>query len=134
QEKEAAKYLRQRNKRERETGQSSMDAYAENRDRPASTLVQGFGALSKIEERTPEEVNEKERLYERLRGSGTSWWTYRVACDLWTAAFFLPRRIPDSTGDQVPTTDTVRRALSQPNALPGRLVGEAMALVQQHPY
>jgi len=47
-EKEAAKYLRQRNRRERETGQSSMDTYADTRSRLASTLVEGFSLIGII--------------------------------------------------------------------------------------
>jgi hypothetical protein len=128
--KAAASAYRKRNKQERE-GQLALAAAAE----PPKELAEEFRTLGTLEERTPAEVEAKEGLYESLRGSGSDWWRLKVACDLWTYAFFAPLRPPGPDGvDRVPTTDAVRRYLLQPQAANAQLLGEAVGYSQEHPF
>jgi len=69
-------------------------------------------------------VAEKARRYRELRSRLEC---QRLACDLWTAAFFW-----DLTGGDPPTTDAVRRALENPSTLRGDLAGRARELAERH--
>ena len=121
-----ARGLRKRNKEER-AGQQRLDG-ALQALREQST--RGFAALSAAEERTPDDVQAMETRYERLRRRGTSWWDFKVGCDLWTHAFFAPL----TEGELVPTTADVRRAVAQPNALHASLAGAAVGWSAKHPF
>lgn len=122
--------LKKRNARERDAGQASLDAFFGAT--PDHDVGAQLAALLAREQRSATEVRETQARYEAARGPGTSWWTQKVACDLWTAAFFLPLQSPDATGNfLVPTTATVRRYLEQPGAAYGPLVGKAVAASQE---
>ncbi|MBI3979116.1 MAG: hypothetical protein HY331_13105 [Chloroflexi bacterium] len=128
----AATYYKRRNKEERT--QHSLDAFGVVPESP-STLAPDFRELASLDERTPADVAAKKELYESLRAQGTKWYTDKIACDLWTAAFFTPLHLPEGFApDVVPTTDTVRRYLAQPAAAHGQLVGQAVAIATQHPF
>ncbi len=88
-----------------------------------------FRSLGLAEERTPYQVHQKEKAYEQLR-SGGDWWDDRVACDLWTAAFFLPIR----PGCELPTSSTVEDYLANPRSASGQLVAAAVGVSQKHPF
>ncbi len=88
-----------------------------------------FRSLGLAEERTPYQVHQKEKAYQRLR-SGADWWRDKVACDLWTAAFFLPIR----PGRELPTSSTVEDYLANPPGASGQLVGAAVEVSEQHPF
>ncbi|GMU40133.1 MAG: hypothetical protein AMXMBFR23_09990 [Chloroflexota bacterium] len=122
--KSAATAYRKRNREERQQASEGFQLGLGERSDMAlpESLAERFEALGGLDERTPDEVHEKERLYQSLR-SGEQWWTYKTACDLWTAAFFAPLRKGES--GQVPTTRIVRHALREPKALDGRMVGAA---------
>jgi hypothetical protein len=69
-------------------------------------------ALSHRDERTPEDVAEKEREYATLINS-PAMQNLEHACNAWTAAFFVPLRMPEYRGrDLVPTSATVWERLS----------------------
>ena len=132
--KEAAKYYRNRNKRERE-GQFSLPVGAAPADEGRETLAREFDALAQQEEQTPGDVAAKEELYESLRGPGGKWYDLKVACDLRTYAFFAPLRHAGTDHiDHVPTTSDVRGYLLRPNAANGALVGEAVGFSQEMPF
>ena len=129
-ERSVATALRKRNARERETGQASLDAYFGAALDPE--IATQLASLLAREQRSATEVRETQVRYEALRGPGTDWWTQKEACDLWTAAFFLPLQQADGTGNfLVPTTATVRRYLEQPGAAYGPLVALAVTASQE---
>ncbi|MGH8012604.1 MAG: Eco57I restriction-modification methylase domain-containing protein, partial [Candidatus Binataceae bacterium] len=69
-------------------------------------------ALSHRDERTPEDVAMKEREYAALVNS-PAMQNLEHACNTWTAAFFVPLRMPEFRGrDLVPTSGTVWERLS----------------------
>ena len=128
--KAVASSYRKQNKQERE-GQLRLDV-GELPD-AAAELAPEFAVLAVQAERTPDDVHAKEELYEELRGRGGQWWKYKVACDLWASAFFTPLRPADgSQPSLVPTTDTVRRFLAQPDAAHGQVIGHAVGLSQEY--
>ena len=82
-----------------------------------------YESLSDLDEVSAADVRAKGDLYEQLRGDRTDWYTLKVACDLWTAAFFMPKQSTELlAGDSVPTTGTIRRWIEN-RALDGRLTG-----------
>ncbi len=131
--KAAAAYLLKRNRAERLTGQTSLD-FGPAITSVSSDLAAQFAMLGLLEERTADQVREKQARYEALRGRA-DWWTEREACDLWTAAFFLPKRSQDARGQfPVPTTLTVRDHLTGRSPAHGLLVGQTVALSEQLPF
>ena len=121
--KSAARGLRDLNRRER-AGQAGLRAF--DPEALERQLAPHFAALGELEEVTPEDVHAKEQLYTRLRSGGTEWWRLRVACDLWTHAFFAPLRAQIGGGQQeLPTTVLVKEALAGTNEHP---VAEAKAM------
>ncbi len=123
--KKVATAYRKRNKEEK-GGQLPLGMAPPKQD--AGQLARDFHTLAEMEERSPADVQAKEGLYESLRGRGGDWWDRKVACDLWTWAFFAPL-VPAKDGitDGVPTTGTVRNYLLQPRAASGQMVGRAVA-------
>ena len=96
-------------------------------------LASDFQTLATLEEKNPREVTAKEKIYEQLRHAPT-WEKMKNACDLWTAAFFLPLESSnDFTMEGVPTTQTIRQLLST-NTVNGQLMGLAMAISHNHTF
>ena len=110
----AAPQYRKRNRLERK-GQTALPTLQP----AADAMATEWAAFSGLEERSPAEVKAKEDLYQDLRGLDTPWWQQKVACDLWTYAFFAPLQ-PQTSGrpDTVPTTDNVRQALANRSTKP----------------
>ena len=111
--KKAATQYRNRNRLERK-GQTALRT-----PQSANAMATEWAAFAGLEERSPAEVKAKEDLYQDLRGPDTPWWQQKVACDLWTYAFFA-RLQPQTSGrpDTVPTTDNVRQALANRSTEP----------------
>ncbi|MCH8288948.1 MAG: N-6 DNA methylase, partial [Candidatus Marinimicrobia bacterium] len=132
--KSAAKEYRKRNQEEKKKEQQlSLGGPAEHEGVPA-TLAEDFETLGLLAERTPDEVQAKEDLYESLRGRATDWWKMKVACDLWTAAFFMPLQPEDALNlERVPTTGTIRRHLESNSAHP-TLIGQAVEIAHKHAF
>jgi hypothetical protein len=104
--KSAAKHYRQLN-RETKNDCPTLQLFK----LPENTIG-ALEALSQRDERTPDDVAEKEREYDRLVNS-PAMQHLENACNAWTAAFFLPLRLPEFRGrDLVPTTSTVWERLS----------------------
>ena len=127
----AARGFRDLNKRDR-TGQARLTAF--DPSGLEKQLAPDFAALGDLEELTPDDVHTKEELYIRLRAGGTDWWRWRVACDLWTYAFFAPlnpQRLPGQ--QEVPTSSLVKEALAGNNQ---HVVAQAhaMAASLEHPF
>lgn len=96
--------LKKRNKKERENkGQLSID---ENLKTESVDYAEIWRQLGVIPETTPQEVRSKEKKYkENLQES--SWWLEYSACNIWTAAFFLPLNEYDL--QIIPTTEVLNR-------------------------
>jgi hypothetical protein len=122
-----ASFYKRQNQEERQ-GQASL--FREQRDQAADgprALAPDFAALAGLAERTPGDVQAKEELYHALR-HGPAWWRLKVACDLWTGAFFWPLT---QEPPPPPTSGLLWRYLSQGQADP-RVEGRALALSEEH--
>ena len=125
----AATDYRKRNRQERK-GQATLFTDQPNVDAIAAVWT----AFTELEEHSPAEVQAKENLYEKLRGPDTHWWQQKVACDLWTYAFFAPLQ-PHRPGSPalVPTTDNIRQALANRSTQP-QLEAAAIAASQANTF
>ena len=122
--KDAATYYRSRNTKER---QGERPLNLGGLSSIMLSLARDFAAFGDLEERNPDEVHAKESLYNEMRGPESDWWERKTACDLWTYTFFASIQMPGTDGlDSVPTTDDVRKAVHQPSASNGKLVGRAV--------
>ncbi|ACZ43537.1 protein of unknown function DUF559 [Thermobaculum terrenum ATCC BAA-798] len=120
-----ASAIRKRNKEERL--QSTLWGASSVPD--ITDIARDFAQLSTLAESTPEEVRRKEQCYSNLRKPSTRWWDLKVACDLWTYAFFAPLR----SGEPVSTTTNVWAALERSGKDP-QVEGQAIAYSQEHPF
>ena len=110
----AAPQYRNRNRLERK-GQTALPTLQP----AADAMAAEWAAFSGLEERSPAEVQVKEELYRKMRASDTIWWQRKVACDLWTYAFFAPLQLETyGRTNTVPTTDNVRQALANRSTQP----------------
>ena len=112
--KKAATQYRKRNRLERQ-GQTTLPTLQP----VADAMADEWAAFAGLEERSPAEVKAKEDRYQDLRGRDTPWWEQKVACDLWTYAFFAPLQTQTSARpNTAPTTDNVRQALANRGTQP----------------
>ncbi|WP_217651924.1 DUF559 domain-containing protein [Hydrococcus rivularis] len=103
-EKALASQIKKRNKKERENlNQLSL---FENVDR--TNYAQQWQELENLEETTPIEVKRKEAKYRENR-QNTKWWRDYSACNLWTAAFFMP--LTEQKLQLLPTTEALNQLL-----------------------
>lgn len=109
--KEAAKYYLKAN-RDAKAGQGTLDFAGGGGLMPPAKLAANLGVIRKMPEDTVAQVEKK-------RGAYLAWcndpvrWATRVSCDLYVAAFLLPKTdVPASHGvGMVPTTGDVRKRL-----------------------
>lgn len=79
-------------------------------DERQGVYAKGAQDLDTIEEVTPEGYKRKQQGYEALRSDG-QWWQDYSACNLWTAAFFMP--LTEQNLQLLPTTEALRRLLKE---------------------
>jgi hypothetical protein len=103
----------------RETRGSGLDLTASPRD-----LALALEALEAMPEDSVADIEAKRRSFESIR-SGNLGWRMKIACDLWCAAFFMPKtEIPPRGRERVPTSGQVWQYLDG-ITLYGPLVAEA---------
>ena len=120
--------LKKRNRRERE-GQLRLD------DSAAVAALGDMAALWRQLAEQPDSdvaaIRRKQEAYARAH-AGDTWRQLWTACNLWTAAFFLPAVRADGGADAlVPTSGDVWDYLRRPRAVSARLVGAADALAEE---
>lgn len=128
--KTVAKVLRDRNRVER---QGQLSLVERELDDHLLDVAAALDELQRMPEDSPRQVVEKARRYERSREANSDWWVGMTACHMWTAPFFTELKPGDTA---TPTTGTLRRFLSQPKAVDGRLVGQVwgLATTQGRPF
>jgi hypothetical protein len=112
--KEVAKHYVQKNKREHAEKGRVADGFAFNR---ARDLLRDFDALRAMPEDTVEQIATKSARLRGLTAEGASAWQLQTACDLYVAAFLLPKRkgglhagpdgLPRRGAETVPTSGTI---------------------------
>jgi len=99
--------------KEQRDGKTASGLLAELR-MPAE-ITSGAEKLLAMQEDTLQEVEAKRQAFQRLL-SGHTWWQLKTACDMYVAAFVLPKRgdIPDpreAANLRVPTTEAIWRTV-----------------------
>jgi len=112
--KEVAKYYAQKNKREQAEKGRVAEGFGFNR---ASDLLRDFEALRAMPEETVEQIGAKAARLRALTAEGASAWQLETACDLYIAAFLLPKGkggahsgpdgLPRRGAESVPTSGTL---------------------------
>lgn len=113
--KDAAKfYLRQN--RDAKKGQGQLDFLGGGGVMPAKPIAAGLGRIKAMPEDTVGQVEKKKAAFEAWNADPARWNT-QVACDLYMAAFLLPKtEVPAShLRGLVPTTAEVRQKLAGAN-------------------
>jgi hypothetical protein len=111
--KETAKWYAKRNKAET-VGQGSFDWTSDSGGLPPAKLAADMDDLRHLPEDTVEQVEAKRKRFSAWTSDPKRWAT-RVACDLYTAAFLLPKRggVPvNANSVTIPTTAHLRTRLS----------------------
>ncbi len=128
--KEAAKWYRKRNKKER-TGQQRLTSEPPPLD--TQKMADDFANFGRRAERSAADVKKMEKEYRELQNSEVLR-RFKVACDLWTYAFFAPREsFETEEHDRVPTTDDIRRARNGQNT-GSQLEDRAHQASRDYPY
>ncbi|BAY42012.1 putative type II DNA modification enzyme (plasmid) [Nostoc sp. NIES-2111] len=107
--KNLAAQLKKRNKKERETdnqGQLSVFGELERERQYYIKIVRDLGHIAEI---TPQQVREKQARYQQIR-KDSGWWRDYSACNLWTAAFFMP--LTEDNLQILPTTASLSQLLN----------------------
>ena len=119
--KELGRQLKAINRRER----AGQLAYGTDFQVDVEALARTIRELDQIADDSAADVHRKARQYAEARADGTAWGRSLLACDFWTAAFFL--ELKPGLGER-PTTGTLRRLLADPRTVHAGLVGEVRAL------
>ena len=121
--KAVATALRRRNRTEKGGAiQYSLDS-PNTPDSVLRETARQYQTLAQAPEANARDVREKRDTYNATRGAETDWFKTKVACDLWTAAFFLPKQTTEEyTKDATPTTGMIRKWMARKDVY-GPLVG-----------
>jgi len=119
--------FKKRNKQERE-GQATLAFDAQPVVEHLRRYGDQFRQLADALETTPEEVQRKANSFQKFR-QRPDWRKDKIACDLWTAAFFAP--LTNSDDPKVPTTARLRDYLER-DIIDGRLLGAVAELAAKH--
>jgi len=123
--KKLSSQLKKQNKKERENkNQLSLFGDLE----PERTqYAESWRELGEIPETTPQEVKDKEKRYQETR-KNQRWWQDYSACNLWTAAFFMP--LTEQSLQLLPTTAALTQLL-RGNTSTQEIVKAANKLAQE---
>jgi hypothetical protein len=83
--------------------------------RMPAEIASGVEKLLALPEDTLQEVEAKQEAFQRLY-SGPTWWRLKTSCDMYVAAFLMPKRgdVPDArkaASLPVPTTEAIWRTI-----------------------
>ncbi|MBD2730490.1 N-6 DNA methylase [Nostoc sp. FACHB-892] len=101
--------LKKRNKKERETDNQGQLSVFEGLGAERTHYAEIVRDLGHIPEITPQQVREKQARYQQTR-KDSGWWRDYSACNLWTAAFFMP--LTEENLQILPTTAALSQLLN----------------------
>jgi hypothetical protein len=112
--KEVARYYAQKNKREQAEKGRVAEGFGFSR---ARDLLRDFETLRAMPEDTVEQIEAKAARLQALTAQGASAWQLETACDLYIAAFLMPKKkggphatpdgLPRRGAEMVPTSGTI---------------------------
>ena len=126
--KAVVKAMKARNKQER-GGQHGLpfDVTAEVHD-----LREERRMLEEISDDTPDDIHRKRQAFEDVQQQGGRLWRERLACNMWTSAFFAELTPEAQETHRIPTTTDLRRFMDNPDAVDARLRGHVWAIGERN--
>jgi hypothetical protein len=101
--------FKKRNKKERETdNKGQLSIFVDQLDESRSHYAQALRQVGAIDEKTTAEYRQKATQYYQSR-QDSGWWRDYSACNLWTAAFFMP--LTEQNLQLLPTTAALSRLI-----------------------
>ncbi|HEY9600727.1 MAG TPA: N-6 DNA methylase [Allocoleopsis sp.] len=101
--------FKKRNKKERETdNKGQLSIFVDQLDESRSQYTQTLRQVGAIDEKTTAEYRQKATQYYQSR-QDSGWWRDYSACNLWTAAFFMP--LTQQNLQLLPTTAALTQLL-----------------------
>ncbi|MBF0231652.1 MAG: restriction endonuclease [Desulfamplus sp.] len=122
---ETAKFFSRRNKSELESKERQLELFAKPINQNILDIAKLFKNFELMPEKTPEQIQAKEKAYKNLT-SGANWWRLKNLADIKVAQFFIPK-IKENEYALV-TSEKYRDYLSGIAALEGRTVGKITAI------
>jgi hypothetical protein len=127
-EKAVATQFRNRNREElKQKDQISLE-YSENVNESVSKAIEHFQLFKNLPERTPEEIEAKQKKFAELN-TGTNYSRLKSLADMQVAQFFIPKT-PDNKG-YICTDGTYRKYLREKTVPSGMPPAKAAALAQE---
>ncbi len=106
--KKLSSQFKKRNKKERETDNQGQLSIFGGLETERTHYTESARELGDIPESTPQQVREKQARYQQAR-KDLGWWRDYSACNLWTAAFFMP--LTEENLQLLPTTAVLTQLL-----------------------
>lgn len=106
--KKLSSQLKKRNKKEREIDNQGQLSIFGGLETERTHYAESARELGYIAEATPQQVREKQARYQQTR-KDSGWWRDYSACNLWTAAFFMP--LTEQNLQLLPTTAALTQLL-----------------------
>ncbi|MBB4263751.1 Eco57I restriction-modification methylase domain-containing protein [Bradyrhizobium sp. CIR3A] len=127
-ERETCSYYRKLNKKQRDGVDRQQRLSFSG---PPAELTEAWTKIEGISDHNLENIQQKSEAYSRLKSTAV-WTGLKAACDLWTAAFFVPKAVlpPSDEAPYVPLTDHVWLAC-QGTKLPVKLSSDVNNIAQQ---
>ncbi|MEH2322059.1 MAG: N-6 DNA methylase [Nostoc sp.] len=100
--------FKKRNKKEREIDNQGQLSIFGGLETERTHYAESARELGYIAEATPQQVREKQARYQQTR-KDSGWWRDYSACNLWTAAFFMP--LTEQNLQLLPTTAALTQLL-----------------------
>ena len=99
------------NKNQRQTDLQGQQSLFNNLEPERTQYAQSWRELGLTPETTPQKVKEKANQYKDIRDKDKNqgWWRDYSACNLWTAAFFMP--LTEHNLQLLPTTEALMRLI-----------------------
>jgi len=129
-EKQLARDIKKRNKRERE-GERPLPFGAKKEEADLHELMKSVLELS---DDTPEAVRKKRDAFEGLHSEGTRLWHDQAACNIWTCAFFTQLSRESDEAKHIPTTNDLWSFMDNESTVDARVPAHGWQLQADHKF
>jgi hypothetical protein len=116
--------LRKKNTEERKQKEQISVNFETKVGTGVKNIAQSFLDLNNLPENTPEQIKEKQVIYEEIL-SGSRWWQLKTLADIQVAQFFIPKT--EVNKYKIVTDEQYRRYLAGRHPI-GQAVGKSMAI------
>lgn len=116
--------LLKRNKKERATPEQLPLDFEGHVGRRIKSVLSSFEEFARLPERTPAEIETKEKAYRSLT-SGSNWYNLRIMADMMIAPFFIAKT---NENEKLIATDAIYRDFLRGMPLQGQIPAKAQAI------